>query len=353
MLSAQSVLIEEKMSLRSNISEQPRLLDIERAKGLAIILVVIGHLISGDPPPGDEWYVTFRNAIYEFHMPFFMYLSGFVFFLANAQNALAFGYVPYVGRRARRLLVPFFVFGVLVVFGKVIAGRFLHVDNVPESLVTGLMHLLIGTSASAARSVWYVYVLFVYCAVTPLLWAIFRRHMWLLCFAALAIYISPESDLLYLDRIGRFYVFFVFGGVVALHREVAMDLFGRFFAFWCCAFVGSFFIFWPPSPASAPGLVSFLLIGGFSIPVLHQFVRLRVFERDWLLLSLGSFAFVIYLFNTIFIGLTKGVLLKIVPFTADYFLLSLAVIFLGGVLLPIVAKRYVLRHSQTLDQLTS
>jgi fucose 4-O-acetylase-like acetyltransferase len=55
-----------------------RRLDLDRAKGLAIVLVVLGHVVARDQPPGVEWYEPFRYAIYRFHMPFFLYLSGTV-----------------------------------------------------------------------------------------------------------------------------------------------------------------------------------------------------------------------------------------------------------------------------------
>src|SRR5689334_2199437 len=48
-----------------------RLTDIDRAKGLAIILVVFGHLVPhGTLPQGQEWYDVLWVAIYRFHMPF-------------------------------------------------------------------------------------------------------------------------------------------------------------------------------------------------------------------------------------------------------------------------------------------
>jgi fucose 4-O-acetylase-like acetyltransferase len=52
--------------------------DIDRAKGLAILLVVFGHLVARADPAGVDWYEPLRRAVYAFHMPFFLYLSGLV-----------------------------------------------------------------------------------------------------------------------------------------------------------------------------------------------------------------------------------------------------------------------------------
>ena len=65
---------------RSGRSPRVFLDDVGRAKGLGIILVVVGHLAARQIPEGNEWYRLLKLGIYQFHMPFFMYLSGLVAF---------------------------------------------------------------------------------------------------------------------------------------------------------------------------------------------------------------------------------------------------------------------------------
>lgn len=50
-----------------------RILYIDRLKGLAIVLVVMGH-VFGFSQPDD----AITKFIYTFHMPLFMFLSGMV-----------------------------------------------------------------------------------------------------------------------------------------------------------------------------------------------------------------------------------------------------------------------------------
>ncbi len=57
--------------------------DIDSAKGLAILLVVFGHLVARADPAGVTWYEPLRRAVYAFHMPFFLYLSGLVAVLSG------------------------------------------------------------------------------------------------------------------------------------------------------------------------------------------------------------------------------------------------------------------------------
>ena len=64
-----------------------RRLDLDRAKGYAILLVVAGHLVANTAPEGAGWYEPLRYALYRFHMPFFLYLSGTVAVLSGVLAA--------------------------------------------------------------------------------------------------------------------------------------------------------------------------------------------------------------------------------------------------------------------------
>jgi len=134
--------------------------DIDSAKGLAILLVVFGHLVARADPAGVHWYEPLRRAVYAFHMPFFLYLSGLVAVLSGQLLAPRARWPAIVRARARRLLLPFFGLGSLIVLGKILAVRYMFVDNAPASLASGLADLLWRTGASPASSIWYLFVLF-------------------------------------------------------------------------------------------------------------------------------------------------------------------------------------------------
>jgi len=146
-----------------------RLTDLDRAKGIAILLVVFGHLVPQEDPTGVTWYDPLRIGIYLFHMPFFMYLSGYVTFWSGAASTAIARWPRLVLKRAQRLLLPFFGFGCFILAAKLVAVRIMHVDNVPGGLGAGLDSLLLHTAHSPAMSVWYIGVLFIYAIATPLL----------------------------------------------------------------------------------------------------------------------------------------------------------------------------------------
>src|SRR3954463_4577160 len=282
--------------------------DIDRAKGLAILLVVFGHLMASGYPRGNHWYDTATDIVSRFHMPVFLYLSGYVFALTGKQAITYGGYARFLRERTMRLLLPFLLFGLLIVVGKYIAKFFLYVDDPPHSLWSGLSDLLLNTDKSPALSIWYVYVLFLYSAAMPLLWRLGLRWPGA-ALLGLGLFAIPAPDFLYLDRAASFFLFFAIGGLVASRPDIE-SWFHRLVLVWLLLFNATLFTEW----TALPGQARMLLCGAAAIPALHGLVKARFLARERALLVLGENAFSIYLLNTIVIGLMKAGYLKLAPF---------------------------------------
>ena len=190
-----------------------RLQDIDRAKGLAIALVVAGHLVARTAPADNHWYVLLKEAIYLFHMPFFMFLSGLV--MAHCFRPMhSWGdYGKYARGKFLRLVPAYVLFGAVVLTGKVLAVRFLHVDNAPGGLATGIVDILLRPASSCASSLWYIYVLFAYYLAFPWLMKATRGRPAILLPLAVAIHFLPITDLFLLNRMAEYLVFVLFGAL--------------------------------------------------------------------------------------------------------------------------------------------
>ena len=325
--------------------------DIDAAKGLAILLVVFGHLVARADPAGVFWYEPLRRAVYAFHMPFFLYLSGLV---AAGSGALFLPPAAWPGlarRRAARLLVPFLGLGLLVVLGKFGAARLMVVDNLPPSLGAGLKALVWHTAASPALSIWYLFVLFVLSLGCPLLLRGRPERLPWLAVLGLALYAAPLPAYVYLDHVGRYAVFFV-AGALAGTRDGAWNRFidrrwklllGLLLA--GCGTIAAFGAGWPPAATLLP-------MGLLSMPALHGLVRHAPAGATAILLRLGRYSFAIYLFNTLCIGLAKGLLLHLATWNGSHFLGFAPALMAAGVLGPIALKRFALRRGGRLDRLT-
>jgi fucose 4-O-acetylase-like acetyltransferase len=338
----------------SQLAQQkpPRRRDLDRAKGLGILLVVIGHLVARSSPAGNDWYIVLKHALYHFHMPFFMYLSGYVVFMTGAARTQLSMWPELASRRTYRLLLPFVLFGLFILVGKLVASQYIQVDNLPGSLDQGLRGLVWNTDSSPAESVWYLAVLFALTVVTPpLLWLLRGRAVLLLALA-LVLYVLPVPHVMYLDRIARFMSFFAMGGLASDAGKVWLDWIDRYFGWALVALLGALTLALTVFAAWNPDIALFVC-GALSMPALHGLVRHRYFSSSSVLLTLGVYSFVIYLLNTPFIGLVKGAMLKVLPWDGTNFLLYVPVLTLAGTLLPILLKRYALKRVPALDRITS
>lgn len=82
------------------------------AKGIAIFLVVYGHVIDGLADSGYTFasYEVQHGIIYSFHMPLFFFLSGLFF-----DNMLKRELLTVIKSRALSLLYPYFYGGLFKV----------------------------------------------------------------------------------------------------------------------------------------------------------------------------------------------------------------------------------------------
>ena len=88
-----------------------RLPYVDQLKGIAIFLVVFGHLIQNDTIESTTH--PLFSWIYAFHMPLFMFISGYIAF-KTVHIASAGEFLKFVQKKATVLLVPYFAWSLIV-----------------------------------------------------------------------------------------------------------------------------------------------------------------------------------------------------------------------------------------------
>jgi hypothetical protein len=141
-----------------------------------------------------------------------------------------------------------------------------------------------------------------------------------------------------LDKVFGFFVFFIIGGLARQYEDIYLQYLDRYRKWLYVLFAGSLALLY--FTALLPYSVTKLVVGTLSIPALHA-LCLSLVNREQsmiknLLLLLGTYTMVIYLFNTITIGITKGVLFKFISWDGLNFLFFAPTLIMAGLLGPIV-----------------
>jgi len=322
-----------------------RLDDIDRGKGLAIFLVVTGHIAAEGIPAGVVWYPALRNHIYSFHMSFFMFLSGVVFFLTCPDISSVRDYIRFIKKKFIRLMPPFFLFSLIVALGKLLTMNFAYVDNPPISYYEILKVFYIPTDSSAASFLWYIYALFLINALVPLLMVATGRRLWIIFVAACIMHFVRVPHIFALHEVFYHLMYFVLGGLIVSSWTRYTAAIDKYCWLLLSVFALSLAVLQPVRDATWLGLLA--------IPALHALVRLPVSASFGILQTLGLYSFPIYLMNTISMGVVKAFVLKLAPLESDNFTWIAVLLLLAGLIIPIFMKRVVFARMPVMDKITT
>jgi surface polysaccharide O-acyltransferase-like enzyme len=207
--------------------------------------------------------------------------------------------------------------------------------------------------ASAARSLWFVYVLFEYYLVFPLLMAAVRGSCRALIAVAailhLATHVFDVPQFGAADQFCEYSLFFALGMAFAQRRDWLAPLFTQHALLFWFAFLLSFL-----TVEILPEPTSKTIVGLCSLPAFYAAAAALDSTRDAALLHLLSkYTFTIYLMNTLFIGLVKGICVRWVQWDGDTFVLFYFPVLLAvGIAGPILAHRFVLSRFPYLARVT-
>ncbi len=247
------------------MQQRNQLLDL--AKGFAIVLVVLGHAIQYNIPHVFDSNIIFK-AIYAFHMPLFMFISGYVAFGTFR------GEVEKFIKRMKTLLIPFFswflltflVLTVIAIFSDANTPSFF---NALKTLITFPDHGL-----------WFLWVLFLNYFLLFIALKITQRHEELIL-VLFVILLNVELEYFnfhkYGIRLTSWHLCFFTCGYIFSKYTVFMSKLTQYLG-WACVLLFPFLLtYW--SRTSAPAFV-------FNLQVRH-----------------GIQSLITYLFNAI-IGMT-------------------------------------------------
>ena len=310
-----------------------RLLDIDAARGLAIVLVVMGHVATASKWPADnDWYLVLMVVIYRFHMPLFMVLTGITFALSLPRFNSWTEVRAFSIKRAKRLFLPYVGLGLVIWLGKLIASRFMYVDNPPTTFVENAITLLLVPAEGVARFLWFVYVLSIYLILVPAFFYAFGRRPVLLFAIGIVLQLGNWPEILMLSSVVFYLPFFAGGMILWTYHSSWASM--RPLVFWTSALV-----FGSLLALAIPFSIPKWLIGACSVPAVIGLMQRVPSVLQLFFGWLGQNSLSIYLLNGIAMGVTKGFLFKFLPWDGVNFLFYFPLLVLAGVAIPLMIKR--------------
>lgn len=296
-----------------------RLTDIDIAVGISIILVVYGHLqFQLDLP---KWYLHSRNFIYKFHMPLFMFFSGFIMSLSYYKIKNFIQYLDFMKKKINKFLPAYLFFSLtFLIYDTYQTGFDMN------ELKVNLMNILFIPSKAPAGFLWYVYILLQFYFILPILKIFTKKYWYLLIVFGFSLHFF---DITYFFNLNLFcfYFIFIFLGILANSNidkyYFFIEKFGLIFLTIFIALIFSYDL-----------ISSKLLLGLISIPAIHYIsLKLKKLVISKQIAQVGKFTYYIYLMNTLVMGSLYTILISFFKFEINITILLL--LFISGIFMPI------------------
>ncbi|TKK70332.1 acyltransferase [Ilyomonas limi] len=197
------------------VRRNERLAVIDKATGIAILLVVYGHFIFPETL-SIGWYSISMEFIYKFHMALFMCLSGFVVFLSTSKKSFKThaDYLQFQRRKIIKFLPPYLFFSFL----SIMVDIFYHHQTIAE-VSNSIFFVFFSPNDGSAHFVWYLYVLTIFYFITPFLLKLNKSQLYLLLTLAFVLTTLTPSHLFSTDLACKFFFFFLAGGLIYKDSE--------------------------------------------------------------------------------------------------------------------------------------
>ena len=248
--------------------EKNRVDSIDVLRGFAIILVVLGHTIEKNGQPNSFLY----NSIYSFHMPLFMFISGFVTKHSYRLNSeFNKKHILYVFKKFKNIMIPYLVWALII--------NPLFFKNITKTID---YNLILESVFITNTSFWFLPCLFGLIIVFSIFMGIqrfFKTKQWLidpiiliaLMAVIIVIYYFTHND--FIRSIQSYFIPFFIGVLAAKHKKLMQFIFSNNYVYAFTIILFSLTVGLYGKFTGAPDKIIRLTTGILALPICFNFVR--------------------------------------------------------------------------------
>ncbi len=306
--------------------------EIDLCRGIGILFVVLGHALK-QTGEGGAMVQALLSVIYSFHMPLFFVLSGFVSVKLLRINTHT-ERLAYAKDRAYRLLIPYFVVGILYMPLKYMLSKY----ALKPYNFSAMWRILIGDNPNAA--LWYVYILFWVSLIC--VWILTEKT--LTCWLGISLIVAAAAW--YMDiawKLPKYSFFFILGIFLRVHNDVCRTWIKKVNVQILAAVI---FVI-ANAVMYRKGWTILTLLTALSGTVLcfgaaHSLLH---YQRETIWKMLGTYSMDIYIFSE-----PIGTVIKLLCWSILHLHYAVVTLlcFLLGLVLPIPISRYIIRKVKVL-----
>ncbi len=304
-------------------SYSKRIISLDIAKALCILLVVVGHF---NPDTAPEWWKCVNQIIYSFHMPLFLFVSGYVYH--HTLKKQSFG--AFMGKKMKRLAVPYFITSVLIIAIKIATQGNAQVEH-PVTLHS---FIEICYLPAAGYFLWYVWALLMMFLVV---WCAQTKATRLCLFAiSVALYYLPFEfpEFFCLRQLKVMWLYFMAGVVCSETNLKVLVANARINLLYVALFCITFLLL---ADAGTPFVPIVACSGILMVIAISKWLEQCPLLASRMLLPIAGVSYTIYLYHTTFMGFAKAVSAKIQ--LSSMFEAEACFVVICGIIAPFVLHR--------------
>lgn len=319
-----------------------KLENITHLSSWAILLVVLGHSYPG-LQYSDDILINIllwirKHLIYSYHMPLFMFISGYLFIHTNRERNI--NYIGFVQKKIKRLLVPYFVISTCVFPVKIFLSQ--YADRPVQFNLNDYVKSVIYPDDNVIALFWFLPTLFIIFLIAPIFkkYLVNRKISVLYLLSVLLIFFNlfnpvKNIKLLCLNCVADLIVFFWMGCVFYMYR----------IKFGFIPVILIFMLLVSYSSIYGNSKVTLLLTASSGIFLSYEIMQRYSSNNYYYLKFIDGYSYQIFLLSWFPQNLIKIILYK--NLNVDFIITFLSM-FLGGLIIPVIVSKFVKRHAPSL-----